>query len=99
MNASSVPTMVFVDQTVPGRRLARHALYHHSFCCPPAHPRTTPDLPALARLQPRLYRGDFPAHPLGRFRALVLAVGRVLVAGRGAFPRDHPPLLAALAPH
>src|SRR5690349_5552830 len=89
--------MVLVNKTVPGRRLASHALYHHPLRCPPAHPTTLTDLPALARLQPPLHRRYLPARPLGRLCPRLLAVGRLLGPGLSPLARDHPPRPARLA--
>src|ERR1700688_237488 len=96
MNASSVPRMVLVDRTVPGRRLARHGLYHHSVSCSPARPPTAAVLSAAARLQPYLYGGHFPARPFCRLCPRRLPVCCLLVPDPRPFPRDHPPRLAAL---
>src|SRR5271154_5500197 len=96
MNASSVRRMVLADRTLPGRRLARHALYHHSLRCPPARPPTAPDLPAAARLQPCLHGGTFPARPVCRLCPRLLPVRRLPVPEPRPLPRDHPPRLAAL---
>src|SRR5262245_1042391 len=91
MNASSVQRMVFATRTVPGRRLARHALYHHPVRRSAARRRAAAVLLAPARLQRRLHGGRAPARVVHRLLAPLLPLGRLLVPRHLPLPRDDSP--------
>ena len=89
MNASSVPRMVLVNRTVPVRRLACHALYHHSLRRAAARRPTLAVLPAPARFQPHLHRRRLPPRLVHRLLPPLLPSRRLLGPGHRAVPRDH----------
>src|SRR4051794_25721119 len=97
MNASPIPRMASTTRTVPGWRLASHAVYPHP------RPRPRPRRPALAAA-PALHRLPLalPGGPAARPAAvrLLLAhlpVRHLLAPAPRPLPRDRPPGPARLA--
>src|SRR5262245_8280721 len=97
MNASPVLRMALVTRTVPGRRLASHAVYPDPLPGPPPRRLSPPDPPAPDRLPLPLSGSATPRRAAGRRRLADVPVGRLPASAPRPLPGDRAPGPAPLA--
>src|SRR5947209_8850267 len=97
MNASPILRMALVTRTVPGRRLAPHAVYPDPLPGPLPRRPPAPDPPAPDRLPLPLPGPGTPGRAAGRRRLAHLPVRRLPAPAPRPLTRDRPPGPAGLA--
>src|SRR5690242_7098621 len=88
MNASPILRMALAQRTVPGRRLASHAVYPDTRPGPPPRRLPAPDPPAPDRLPLPLPGPHAPGRVAGRRRLADLPVRRLPAPAPRPLPGD-----------